>query len=739
MGKIDDIDDIVTEKIAETKAESNPLFFTQKLLATIDVDDAKAKSDVTQKVIRQVAMVRNPIEREGYIDPICKMLKVAKGTFKKLLKDEMTIDVMGHEEADEVASLKEEMKAKGITDDEAFDNLLNFGVYAFKGVYWSKGDKRGDIAITNFVMEILFHVNTGNDVAYRIVKLHNKYGFETVININTDDMTSVGTFRKILARQSGGFTFKGNDNDLIRLSEWLQKTEKPTRFVGILGYQSKHEFYAFANGVVDCSQLDTDKYWHQVDDYGIVKVNDADYFIPAMSKVYADKEDLFTNDKKFIYLKKLIEFKEWAAQYQLVYGDKAMASILFAVACINRDVIFKKLKRMVMFFYYGQRGSGKGTMIHSLMYLWGTPQDQLMLGGGSTIKATMRKFAQFRNAMIWLDEYKNNIGQKPIESLKNLYDGIGYERANTDNSLGTNTTAVNSGAAVSGQEMPTIEPALFQRFILLMFEPGKFDDTKRNNFKKLRDMEEGGLSCITVELLKHRKYFEQNYPEHYDAVEKEVIKQTNNPNIDDRMMVNVAMILACYKTLEAKVTFPFTYEDVKNWMIENMKQQHLILAGSDDVRKWWEMVEFLFNSKNSNTRIVEGVDFELKEGKLFIRVQNVHPLYMNEMRQRNDTNALTKPTLENYLALDKNIYLDRIKHQFADGSYTWCMVFKYKPLGIDLIKVFQKKHQDGTAAESIEEFEARRREKMKEMGVDEPDLFNPKNESGQVEDKDLPF
>jgi DNA primase catalytic core len=665
------------------------------------------KAQAEEAIAALLSSIPNESLRNTYLDVICKVHDVKRTELSK------KINKLAPEETIEgVEALKKELRDRKIPvadDEEGFENLMKFGIYEFKKVYWSKGDKRGDTAITNFTMEILFHVNTSNDIAYRIVKLKNEYGYEAVININTDDMTSIGSFRKILARQTGGFTFKGNDSDLIRLSEWLQKTEKPTKFVGILGYQPKHQFYAFANGIVDCTKInESNSFWHPVDEYGIVKLEKQDFFIPAMSKVYAEKEDLFTNDKKFLFVKKDIDFKTWSAKYQKVYEAKAMPTILFAIGCIYRDVIFKKLKRFPMFFFYGQRGSGKGTMIHSLMYLWGIPQDQLMLGGGSTIKAVMRKFAQFRNALIWLDEYKNNIGPKPIESLKNLYDGIGYERANTDNSLGTNTTAVNSGAAVSGQDMPTIEPALFMRFILLMFEPGKFSAEQRKDKKELEAMEEGGLACVSIEILKHRKHFENQYSSMYDAVEKEVIADTNNPNIDDRMMVNIAVFLTIYKVLQDKLEFSFTYNQVKDFMIENMKSQHLILAGSDDVRKFWEIIEYLFHSKNPTTRIDIGKDFELKEGKLYIRLQNVHPLYVNEMQQRKDANYLLKPTMEHYLSLDKNIFVDKCKCKFEDGSYTHTMVFNYKALDIDLIKIIdpnlraQKREEMGLEKEDEE-------------------------------------
>ena len=51
----------------------------------------------------------------------------------------------------------------------------------------------------------------------------------------------------------------------------------------------------------------------------------------------------------------------------------------------------------------------------------------------------------------------NHVRTQAMELLKNLYDKKGYDRGNKNNTMQTESTSVNGGIAVSGQEMPTGE------------------------------------------------------------------------------------------------------------------------------------------------------------------------------------------------------------------------------------------------------------------------------------------
>ena len=67
--------------------------------------------------------------------------------------------------------------------------------------------------------------------------------------------------------------------------------------------------------------------------------------------------------------------------------------------------------------------------------------------------------------LVHIDEYKNNIDPVKIEFLKGLYDGTGRSRMNMDLDKKREITSVDSAIVLSGQEMPTVDIALFSRTI----------------------------------------------------------------------------------------------------------------------------------------------------------------------------------------------------------------------------------------------------------------------------------
>ena len=690
--------------------------------------DADGVQDAVDDTARLLAQILKEAKREYYVNAITKRYKDIK---VKVLKDAVKTAIDDKKEKEKKQRLTRDGIQLEFNMDEDLDlpmgvdefQAMLFGVYEYKGKYYNPREKK---EISNFTMRVLYHVKTGDDTAYKILELKSAiFNKSEVIRINTDDMCSLSAFRKIIARRHG-FHFKGTDLDLIGISEKLSHDEQPTKFVKVLGYNKRGNFYAFANGIVDCN---TDDYeFKEIDEYGIVVHQDESLFIPAMSKIFADKDDQFINDKKFMYMKSEITFKDWAAKFSRVYGKKGSAMIIFAVACIYRHHIYKSMqRRFPMAFLYGQRGSGKGTLMESLLHLFGVPQDQLMLGGESTSKGFMRKLAQYSNAMIWLDEYKNNIKKEKIESLKNIYDGIGYERAKSDNSFETTSTPISSGAVLSGQEMPVVEPALFGRCILLSFTPGKFNDDDRKAKMELNEIESKGISHLTVYLLQYAPVMEKAYKETYEKAFSDIITEVGNKEIDDRLYQNVACLVAVHRLLEANgCEFPFTARETQDFLIKNMIEQYEILAGSDDTAKWWQVVESLL----SQHMIKEGTHFELKNGYLFIKIQEVHPLYQKELRSRNDPNVLDKSTLEHYLCMDTVKYVDKVRMRFTDGSNTQAYRFKYSELGIDLIKI-----------QDVEELKA----KFREMGLEYRDDSENSGDDKKKDDEnektndDLPF
>ena len=87
---------------------------------------------------------------------------------------------------------------------------------------------------------------------------------------------------------------------------------------------------------------------------------------------------------------------------------------------------------------------------------------------------------------------------------------------------------------------------------------------------------------------------------------------------------------------------------------------------------------------------MEEKDFKLAEGKLMIRIMQVHPLYIKEMHAQRDPNFLAKSSLEYYLKLDKSSFVEKKRVRFDDGSNQDCFVFTYSALKINLIKAIAR-------------------------------------------------
>jgi hypothetical protein len=573
---------------------------------------------------------------------------------KKLPKKVMDAKFANTIKSAEDAGLPEDFKG---TKQDIFD-ALKYGIYVHDNVYYTRGSGRGDYAISNFTMKILYHVPTGSDdYSYRLISVKNVYGIEVMINMNTDDFVSLGSFKKVLARR-GDFVFKGTDSDLTRLQEFLQKDEIKTVFIDVLGWQKSGKFWAWANGITPAEGEDV---FLPADDNGIVSYNNKNYFLPACSRMYIDRDEEYVNEKKFTYCQPLagFEFNEWAALMYKVYKKNSIPAILHYIGAIHRDVIFNQFSKFPLLNLFGPPQTGKSEMGNSLMSMFGERQKPISLEGESTGKSYMRKIAQLRNGYSWMEEYKNN-QVKHIGNLKNLYDGLGYDRAQKTNDNQTKQTPVNSSVILSGQEMPTAEPALFTRVVLVSFSESKHTPEETDNFRLLKEeYEAAGLSYITAALVKLRPEFEKEFSTLYPGVYTNVNRKLNNPEISDRMKLNASILLTTMHIAQRTLNFPFSYSEAETFLLETVQYQHDISAGSDNIARFWQIIEQLFHQD----LIKDGSDFELADGYLYICINKVHPYYVKEMIAQRDANYLQRNTLEFYLKLDKQSFIDYTRNK----------------------------------------------------------------------------
>jgi hypothetical protein len=529
-------------------------------------------------------------------------------------------------------------------------------------------------SISNFTIKPLFLIQSKTDPK-RLFEIRNKFGVKKIIDVPTKALISLSEF-SVFVESQGNFLLEANKSQFNKIKSKLYDLTENAEEIKTLGWH-RDRFFAFSNGIYNGS-------FKEVNDYGIVKheVETEDgpelrnYFIPAMSSIYKFEEELFENEKKFIYIKRDVKFTDWATLFYKVYKQNGMIGMCYYMTALFRDIIYARFKFFPHLFLFGPPGTGKSTMAWSINYMFGLERKPFMLNAGTAV-GFHRTFAQFKNAVAWFDEYNNQIEFKRIQDLKSAYDGAGHVKgewsASGGNSNKTTTTPVHSGCIISGQELPIADNALFKRVILLQYYQTEFSEEETKLSQELRQMQEKGLSHITGMLMKMREKVEQDYFTYQDEVVKELKKDfEKEQGIEERILHNAAILMAMFKLLSVnKVPFPFTYEELKHAFINNIRTQNGLIANAKETNLFWDQVEFLIGQGlvkdeedfkvqymaelkvrlNRNENVVK--KFDKVKPILFIRLSKIQPLYLEALRKQGEKKGMDKNSLTHYLSHQK--------------------------------------------------------------------------------------
>ena len=266
----------------------------------------------------------------------------------------------------------------------------------------------------------------------------------------------------------------------------------------------------------------------------------------------------------------------------------------------------------------------------------------------STKAALAEAVAEVSNALVHLDEYKNNLDLDKREFLKGIWDGTGRSRINIDNDKKRETTAVDSGVIMSGQEMPTADIALFSRLIFLTFSKAQFNDEEKKRFEELQRIQKKGLTHLTAGILKLRNYFQGNFRQAWDEAMSDMNDLVRDSNIEDRTLRNWVVALAAFRCLEKKLDLPMSYGEMLKICAEGCRDQNAKTIQNNELSGFWDTLDILVSSSkvwiNVDYRIEAGKDREhpIREGKpihlrsdkryLFLSFSRVASLYSKETR-----------------------------------------------------------------------------------------------------------
>lgn len=553
---------------------------------------------------------------------------------------------------------KREQETKKNHDKEENDLNRKYGFYVDHGCYMSITEKGSVYEWSNFTMLPLFHIKDTTNPK-RLYKIKNAMNQEEILELKQEDLIALAKFKQKI-EGLGNFIWKGTEKELTKLKSYLyEKTETATEITQ-MGWQ-RAGFYAFGNGVF------YDDLFIKTDDYGIVRLKDkGNYYLPSCSTIYKSDTKLFTFEKQFVHLNlSSVTLKEFTDQLFKVYGDNGRVGFCFYLATLFRDVVTTTSANhwFPILNLFGPKGSGKSELGHTLLSLftisYTAPNIQ-----NSTPSALNDTVAQSANALAHIDEYKNDIDPKMIEFLKGLWDGTGRTRMNMDLDKKKETTAVDSGIILSGQEMPTSDIALFSRLIFLQFPRSEFSDLEKQNYKKLLEMRSLGLTHLTLEVLKQRKHFEQAWSTAFHETQTIVANALGREKGEDRIMNNWCVPLAALRVLQGIIP-TLTYDDMLRVTIEGIKKQNGECKTNGELGTFWYVVQYLASEGD----LIEGGDFFIRfyskfktdiinaiwqseRPVLFLQKSRIFSLYRKEGRQANEK-VLPTDALKYYLQNSK--------------------------------------------------------------------------------------
>lgn len=558
------------------------------------------------KYIFQAAVTTE--EKSSAINTICQMVAIVKDDVKESMYLTQLQDLYKNKSLWTTAmnQAKKLIQAKKVLNEgKKIDRDLygRYGFYEEYNSYYSISTDGKILQWSNFAMTPMFHIKDSL-FPKRLYKIKNQNKQEELIEMKQEDLVSLSKFKQKV-EGLGNYIWLTTEKELTKLKMFLYEQTETAVEITQLGWQRKG-FFAFGNGAFDTE-------WHPVDEYGIVRLESGNYYLPSSSKIYRDDVKLFQFERRFIHTTYSgVTLNEYAEKLIKVFGDNAKVGICFLLATLFRDIIVGYTKSFPILNLFGPKGSGKSELGHSLMSFFiikNTPPNIQ----NATIAAMGDLVAQCANALVHIDEYKNTIDIDKREFLKGLWDGAGRSRMNMDRDKKREITSVDCGVILSGQEMTTIDIALFSRLVYLTFNKTEFSNDEKKAFDECKTIRDMGLSHLTLQLLRYRTKMEAEFLSNYKQCMNDLNERLKNEKIEDRIQRNWVIPLAAFHTLEAVVDVPFSYKEMLDIIVTGIVRQNQECKSNNELANFWNVVSYLLQ----DGEIFNGSDYRIEYMKKF--------------------------------------------------------------------------------------------------------------------------
>jgi|GEM_PF-2805855 len=619
-----------------------------------DPEDVFAKDHATQIAATLLALIESDSLKDHYVRELCKPNNL--GAVKTIL----------------ASAIKVQSDTKGRKSDltpKQKQDVITYGMYERDHKYFISSDIGGiGWMVSNFTLRPIIFIE-GAKESIRLVEITNEKKVARILDINSRNFVELGPFKQTIEAR-GNYRFEGKPEHFLKVKAKVYDEMKTAFPIYTLGLH-REGFFTFANGIVSEGKFTP------VDEYGLVSHGETTYYLPAFSKIrdHVKSDDVdndYQDEQYYVYTEggQPISWKDWTELMVKVHGENAIIGILYLCSCIIREKVFERLDNMFPHLnMFGLPGSGKNQLAASLCAIFGKYRPPVHIVN-ATDAAFFRRIAQVRNGLAWYDEYSNNAEHKRVEALKQFADGTGRSRASVDNPNRTNSSQVNAGCIISGQQQPTADVALFTRCISLSFSNTEFDSEAKENHAKLKKIEQGGQLTSFVALLhSHRQHMGEQFAQEFEAAYTRFQDIVSGQNVMDRILRSYTALLTTYRLLKDKLEFSFDEAEVERVLEKSIMTQKESVYQENEVSIFWRMVEFFM----SNNEIEHGADIIVEEATsesydldwkgtnketkdyrpakrlLYLYLARVHPFYLERHQRQRNAKGLDVEALKYYL------------------------------------------------------------------------------------------
>lgn len=634
--------------------------------------------------------------------------------------------------------------------------------YKYGFYQWEDGDKSGlyfmgrdmkPVQKSNCTIKPLFHIySQDSNQNTRIIKINNGTD-ERVINPTSKAFISTQTFSELLWSE-GNFLFYGEKIHLHKLITYLGPRFPLAIQINVLGWQPEG-FFAFADGIF------TDHFIKARED-GMVDHEGKFFFLPAFSNIYAQiregDDDPFIEDRKTKYRPSEVTFKDYALQCQKVFGENGTWAICWFTAALFRSIIHENLDFFPHLFLQGEKGSGKSQIAWAVSDIIYKKRAPFNLNHG-TDAGFAGRMENDRDCLAWLDEYHNDLPEPRFQAMKGGYDGVGREKKNLSNMKKNKTDKVLNAMLISGQYLPTRDDnSLYSRSLVLEVLKKSYTKEEKADFQRIGEMRGEGLSKVLTEIISNRDLIEDKFPETYHAANEKLreLVSDSETRTDERVMGNVAVVLAVVSILQDRIEFPVNAGQLQKMALAMVSKLSEQLDDTSSLANFWRIFEamavteiaksqdgpvyrvtqhkdWMLVAESANTTITlqtgkgktERHTFEKDTRVLYFRLVSIHIQYMKEHRQMFNEKGLTEADLKGYFRNTPGFIGNR-KDVQMDGKRTTAWAFDFDKVPMQLL------FSDGSdPAQTETEFT--------EATRSEPDTRTNAQVLADAEGDDLPF